>query len=151
MTIVRSNKLAFGSFPACLANPSEKEFDPMDYPRFAFFEGQIVPIEQARISVMTHALHYGTAAFAGVRGYWNDDEQQLFIFRPLDHFARLLNSAKLLLMDFSYTPEQLTQILIDLLRREDYHEDIYIRPLIYKSSIGIGVRLHDLENQLTIF
>jgi branched-chain amino acid aminotransferase len=123
----------------------------MSNPRFAFFEGQIVPIEQAKISVMTHALHYGTAAFAGLRGYWNKDEQQLFIFRPLDHFVRLLNSAKLLMMDFSYTPEQLTQILVDLLRRENYHEDIYIRPLIYKSSVGIGVRLHDLDNELTIF
>src|SRR5579859_5382769 len=123
----------------------------MSNPRFAFFEGQIVPIEQAKISVMTHALHYGTAAFAGLRGYWNNDEHQLFVFRPLDHFTRLLNSAKLLMMDFNYTPEQLTQILVDLLRRENYHEDIYIRPLIYKSSAGIGVRLHDLENELTIF
>ncbi|MHB8626536.1 MAG: branched-chain amino acid transaminase [Aggregatilineales bacterium] len=123
----------------------------MSNPHFAFFEGQIVPIEQAKISVMTHALHYGTAAFAGLRGYWNNDEQQLFIFRPLDHFVRLLNSAKLLLMNFSYTPEQITQILVDLLRREDYHEDVYIRPLIYKSSAGIGVRLHDLDNELTMF
>jgi len=123
----------------------------MSSPRFAFFEGQIVPIEQAKISVMTHALHYGTAAFAGLRGYWNNDEQQLFIFRPMDHFVRLLNSAKLLMMNFSFTPQQLTQLLVNLLRREDYREDIYIRPLIYKASAGIGVRLHDLDDELTMF
>ncbi len=123
----------------------------MDYPRFAYFEGRIVPIEQAKISVMTNALNYGTAAFGGLRGYWNSDEGQLFIFRPLDHFTRLLQSAKLLLMNAPYTPEQLTQITTDLLRQEDYHEDIYIRPLVYKSSVGIGVRLHDLDDDLTIF
>ena len=103
---------------------------------------------------MTHALNYGTAAFGGLRGYWNADDEsagQLFIFRPRDHFARLLQSAKLLLMHLDTTPEALTDILLELIRREDYHEDIYIRPLVYKSTTGIGVRLHDLEDDLTIF
>ncbi len=100
-------------------------------PKFAFFEGQIVPIEQAKISVMTHALNYGTAAFGGLRGYWNDDEKQMFVFRPIDHFTRLLTSAKLLMMKFPYTPENLRDLLLELLRREDYHENIYIRPLDY--------------------
>ncbi len=120
-------------------------------PQWAFFQGHIVPIDQAKVSVMTNALHYGTAAFGGIRGYWNNDEQQLFVFRPLDHFTRVLQSAKLLLMDILYTPEQLTEILLELLRRENFHEDVYIRPLIYKSTEGTGVRLHDLDCDLTIF
>lgn len=120
-------------------------------PRFAFFEGRIVPIEEAKISIMTHALNYGTAAFGGLRGYWNGDEQQLFLFRPLDHFARLLNSAKLLMMNFSYTPESLTDLLIELLNQEAYHENIYVRPLVYKASAGIGVRLHDVKDELSMF
>lgn len=120
-------------------------------PQFAYFEGKIVPIEQAKISVMTHALHYGTAAFGGIRAYWNARQEELYIFRPLDHFARLLNSARMLLIDVPYTPEQLRDTLVELLRREGYREDIYIRPLIYKSAAGIGVRLHDLSSEITMY
>jgi len=121
-------------------------------PSFAYFEGKIVPIEDAKISIMTHAFNYGTAAFGGVRAYWNDADQELYIFRPLDHFKRLLDSAKLLLMDLPYTPQSMLDILLNLLRKENYrNQDIYIRPLVYKSSTGIGVRLHDLNSDFAMF
>ncbi|MGQ9888398.1 MAG: branched-chain amino acid transaminase [Aggregatilineales bacterium] len=120
-------------------------------PKFAFFKGRIVPFEQATVSVMTHALNYGTGVFGGLRGYWNADEEQLFVFRPLDHFERFLQSAALLRMTFDYTPEDLLGFLRDLLQAEQYRENCYIRPLAYKSSEAIGVRLHDLEADLTIF
>lgn len=120
-------------------------------PSYAFFNGKIVPIEEAKVSVMTHALNYGTGAFGGVRAYWNEADQDLYIFRPLDHFRRLLNSSRLLLMNLPYTPESMLEILLELLRKENYHEDTYIRPLVYKSSLGIGVRLHDLEDSFTMF
>ncbi len=121
-------------------------------PNYAFFQGKIVPIEEAKVSVMTHAFNYGTGVFGGVRAYWNADEEQLFIFRPLDHFKRVLNSAKMLLMELPYTPEDMLGILRDLLRKENYRGvDVYIRPLAYKSSVGIGVRLHDLEADFTMF
>lgn len=120
-------------------------------PKFAYFEGKIVPFEQATVSVMTHALNYGTAVFAGLRGYWNENEEQLYIFRPLDHFERFLQSASLLRMRLDHTPESLTELLRELLRTENYHENCYIRPLAYKSTEMIGVRLHDVEDGLTIF
>jgi branched-chain amino acid aminotransferase len=121
-------------------------------PSFAYFEGKIVPIEDAKISIMTHAFNYGTAAFGGIRAYWNDDKQELYIFRPPDHFRRLLDSAKLLLMDLPYTPQSMLDILLKLLRKENYrNQDIYIRPLVYKSSTGIGVRLHDLKSDFAMF
>lgn len=120
-------------------------------PSYAFFNGKIVPIEEAKVSVMTHALNYGTGAFGGVRAYWNEEHQDLYIFRPLDHFKRILNSARLLMMKQPYTPESMLEILLELLRKENYHEDTYIRPLVYKSSLGIGVRLHDLEDSFTMF
>lgn len=121
-------------------------------PSYAYFQGKIVPIEEAKVSVMTHALNYGTGAFGGVRAYWNDDENELFIFRPLDHFQRVLNSGKLLLMDLPHTPETMLNVLLELLRTENYRGvDVYIRPLIYKSSTVIGVRLHDLEADFTMF
>lgn len=123
----------------------------MSSPRFAFFEGRIVPIQDAKVSIMTHALHYGTAVFGGMRAYWNADKEQLYMFRPKDHFIRLIDSAKMLLMDVPYTPEELTAITLDLLRQENYHEDVYIRPLVYKSFLGIGVKLHGLPNDLSIY
>ncbi len=121
-------------------------------PNYAYFEGKIVPIEEAKISIMTHALHYGTGAFGGLRGYWNDEESELFIFRPLDHFKRMLNSGKILMMDLPYTPESMLQILLDLLHTENYREqNVYIRPLIYKSTPRIGVQLHDLDDEFAMF
>ncbi len=118
--------------------------------KFAFFKGQIIPVEEAKVGVMTHALQYGTGAFGGMRAYWNADQGQLYVFRPLDHFERLLNSAALLRMKLDYTPSQITDILLDLLRAEDFRENCYIRPLVYKAEETLAVRLHDLEDDLTI-
>jgi branched-chain amino acid aminotransferase len=119
-------------------------------PNYAYFKGKIVPYSEAKVGILTHGLNYGTAAFGGVRGYWNSEQEQLFIFRPSDHFRRLLSSAKLLIMDFDYTPEELTQITIELLRAEGHRQDVYIRPLAYKGDEIIGVRLHDLHDELSI-
>lgn len=119
-------------------------------PQYAFFKGQIVPIEEAKISVMTHALHYGTGVFAGMRAYWNDEEEQLYIFRPYDHFERLLQSGSLMRMKLDFTPEKLLQILTDLLRSENYQENSYIRPLAFKSQETLGISLHDVADDLTI-
>jgi branched-chain amino acid aminotransferase len=120
-------------------------------PKYAFFEGKIVPFSEANVSIATHALHYGTGAFGGLRGYWNDDQEELYVFRPVDHFTRLLRSAKMLRMDLPYTPEALVPKLTELLRTEAMKQDCYIRPLIYKSTPTIGVRLHDLDDSLAIF
>lgn len=122
----------------------------MELPRYAYFEGKIVPFDEAKISILTHALHYGTAAFGGLRAYWNQEQGQLFLFRPEDHYRRLLNSARLLLMDFDFTPEDLIQISISLLRREELTCDVYLRPLVYKADMGIGVRLHDLKEEIAL-
>jgi branched-chain amino acid aminotransferase len=122
----------------------------MVLPNYAFFGGKIVPYSEAKIGVLTHALNYGTAVFGGVRAYWNTNDQQLYLFRPSEHYQRFLNSAKLLLMGFDYSPADLIQITIDLLRAEGYKCNVYIRPLAYKSDEVIGVRLHGLQNDLSI-
>jgi len=120
-------------------------------PNYAFFRGKIVPYSDAKIGVMTHALNYGTAAFGGVRGYWSEAEEELFIFRPQDHYKRLLNSAKLMNMDVGYSPDELVHITIELLQKEGYRQDVYVRPLIYFADEIIGVKLHDLKTEITIF
>jgi branched-chain amino acid aminotransferase len=122
----------------------------MDVPRHAYFQGKIVPYSQAKVGVLTHALNYGTAAFGGLRGYWNEEQAQLYLFRPQDHFRRFLDSARLLCMEFEQSPESLTQIALDLLREEGYRCDVYIRPLAFKADEIIGVRLHDLHDELSI-
>lgn len=122
----------------------------MDLPKHAYFQGKIVPYSEAKVGVLTHGLNYGTAAFGGVRGYWNEEEEQLYIFRAYEHYRRFLNSAKLLCMQFDQTPESLTQITLQLLRTDDYHCDVYIRPLAYKADEIIGVRLHDLIDEFSI-
>lgn len=120
-------------------------------PGFAYFKGSIVPYSEAKVGVMTHAMNYGTAVFGGVRGYWNEQEEELYIFRAMDHYERFLNSAKLLLMDLGVTPEELTRMTIELLQKEGLRQDMYIRPLAYKGDEIIGVRLHNLIDELTIF
>jgi branched-chain amino acid aminotransferase len=119
-------------------------------PKFAYFKGKIVPYSEAKVGVLTHALNYGTAAFGGVRGYWNDDEEELFIFRPLDHYKRFLQCGELMLMGIEVTPEELTQITVDLMHKEGHKQDVYIRPLVYKSDEIIGVKLHDLSADISI-
>ncbi|MEJ2598976.1 MAG: branched-chain amino acid transaminase [Anaerolineales bacterium] len=122
----------------------------MDAPRYAYFQGKIVPIEQAKVGVLTHALNYGTAVFGGLRSYWNEEREQLYLFRPGDHYRRLLDSGRLLCMEFDQTPESLTEITLDLLREEGYRRDVYIRPLAFKADETIGVRLHDLHDEISI-
>ncbi len=122
----------------------------MEKPNFAYFEGKIVPYAEAKIGILTHALNYGTGAFGGLRGYWNPDQEQMYLFRPEEHYHRLLNSAKILCMAFDHTPENLTEITKELLCKEGFRENVYVRPLVYKASEGIGVKLHGLEDQISI-
>jgi len=123
----------------------------VDLPKHAYFQGKIVPYSEAKVGVATHAFNYGTAVFAGMRGYWNGELEKLFVFRPYDHFRRFLNSARLMCMEFDHTSDSLTQILLGLLREDGYRQDIYIRPLAYKADEVVGVRLHDLKDELTMF
>ena len=119
--------------------------------RFAFFKGEIVPIADAKVSVMNHALNYGTGCFEGIRAYWNEADEQLYVFHLQAHYERLLRSCKVLQIRLPYSAEQLVETTLELLRREEFRSDVYIRPLAYKSFEGIGVRLHDISDDFTIW
>lgn len=119
--------------------------------RFAFFDGRIVPIEDAKVSVRTHTFNYGTGCFEGIRGYWNEDDEQLYVFQMREHYSRFLKSCKLLFVELPYSEDDLCAITIDLLRAEGFRKDTYIRPLAYKANESIGVRLHGLRDALTIY
>jgi branched-chain amino acid aminotransferase len=120
-------------------------------PSYAYFHKKFVPLAEAKISVMTHALHYGTAIFEGIRGNWNSEQEQIYIFRLKEHYQRLKNGCRLLRINLPHSVEELCQITVELVRKCGFKEDIYIRPLAYKSSQALGVRLHDLENDFLVF
>lgn len=122
----------------------------MALPNYAYFKGSIVPYGEAKVGVLNHALNYGTAVFGGIRAYWNGDSEQLYLFRPKDHYKRFLSSAKLLCMEFDNTPESLTEVTINLLKEEGFRCNAYVRPLAYKADEIIGVKLHDLQDEISI-
>lgn len=119
-------------------------------PPYAFFHKQFMPLSEAKIGILTHAFHYGTACFDGIRGNWDSAEERFCLFRLADHYRRLLDGCRLLKIKLPYSVEEMCQLTVELVRRSGYREDIYIRPLAYKSSETVGVRLHDLEDDFLI-
>ena len=119
-------------------------------PSYAYFHKQFVPLSEAKIGIMTHALHYGTAAFEGIRGNWNRDHQQVYLFRLKEHYERLHNSCNVLKIDLPYSIDELSQITVELAQRCGFKEDIYVRPMAYKSSEALGVRLHNLDSDFFV-
>ena len=118
---------------------------------FAFFKGEVVPLEDARVSVMTHALHYGTGVFEGIRGNWNEEKGTMYIFRLREHYERLLRGCKILMLDIPYTADDLCKITVDLVERNGHQSDIYIRPLAYKSAeVVANLKLQDLASDFTL-
>ena len=120
-------------------------------PLYAYFNKQFVPLSEARIGVMTHCLHYGTGVFEGIRGNWNSEERQLYLFRLSEHYERLLNGCRVLNIHLPYTANELCQVTVELTERCGFREDIYVRPLAYKSSEALGVRLHNLDDAFMVF
>ena len=133
------------------SHPAAMGSRPTDPNVVAFFGGEFVPLSEARIPIMTHGFLYGTATFEGIRAYWNEEQEQLWGLKLLDHYTRMAQSARVLLMKMPHPPEELVSITVDLLRRNRYRQDTYIRPTLYKSSEIIGVRLHGLEEAIAIF
>ncbi|MFN8494107.1 MAG: branched-chain amino acid transaminase [Caldilineaceae bacterium] len=120
--------------------------------KFAYFNGTIRPIEEAQISIMNLTFNYGIGCFGGLRGYWNPAREEINVFRIHDHYRRFLNSTKMLMAQFDYTVDQLVAITLELLSRENWQENCYIRPLAYKANTTTGgVQLHDLEDAIAIF
>ena len=117
----------------------------------AYFKGKVVPIEDANVNVMTHALHYGTAVFEGIRGNWNPSEEKLFIFRIREHYERLLQGCQMLMLGIPYSADELCDITIDLVKQCGYKQDLYIRPLAYKSEeLVANLKLQEVSSDFTL-
>ena len=120
-------------------------------PSYAFFHNQFMPLSEAKIGVMTHCLHYGTAIFEGIRGNWNSEQQQIYLFRLKEHYERMHNGCRILKIRLPYSTDELCQTTIKLVKKCHFQEAIYVRPLAYKSAERLGVRLHDMEDDFLVF
>jgi branched-chain amino acid aminotransferase len=118
--------------------------------KYAFFRGDFVPLEQAKVGVMTHALNYGTGVFEGIRAYWSEEKEEVFLLLVREHYRRFLKNTAMVFIDVPYTAEELTNITVELLGKHDYREDIYVRPLAFKSSEAIGVSMEGVADELSI-
>jgi branched-chain amino acid aminotransferase len=123
---------------------------PGVYGGYAYFEGEIVPFSEARVSVGTHALHYGTACFEGIRGYWNEEHQEIYLLKLAEHYERFVKSAALLKITHEESVERLCEVTREVLQRSGYRGDVYVRPLAYKASPLIKVDLHSSKDAVAI-
>ncbi len=120
-------------------------------PSYAYINKKFVPLAEAKIGVMTNFLHYGTGVFEGIRGNWNGQKKQIYLFRLKEHYQRLLDGCRVLNIELPYSIDELCRITVELVAKCRFEEDTYVRPLAYKSSESLGVRLHNLESDFLVF
>jgi branched-chain amino acid aminotransferase len=120
-------------------------------PSYCFYQGKTMPLSDAKMGVMTNFMHYGTGVFEGIRGNWNADKKEMFIFCLKEHYERLHKGCQVLNIKLPYSVEDMCRITVDVVEKCGFEEDVYIRPLAYKSSEALGVRLHDLDADFLVF
>lgn len=118
---------------------------------YSYFNGEIVPLAEAKISILTHAFNYGTACFEGIRGYWNPEAEQLYLFRLREHFERMAGSVRIMGIKLPHSVDELCTLSRDLVQKNGYREDIYLRPTCYISAEVIGVKMHGLDIGFCIY
>jgi branched-chain amino acid aminotransferase len=117
----------------------------------AYLDGRYIPLEDAKISIATHAFNYGTGCFEGIRGYWNPEHRDLYLVKLQHHFRRLLNSTRLFRIDIGLDVQQLCDIAVQIVGQSKYEEDVYVRPIAYKASRVIKVGLLNLQDAFCCF
>ncbi|AAL64820.1 branched-chain amino acid aminotransferase (ilvE) [Pyrobaculum aerophilum str. IM2] len=118
------------------------------YAKYIWLDGRILKWEDAKIHVLTHALHYGTSIFEGIRGYWNGDN--LLVFRLEEHIDRMYRSAKILGINIPYTREEVRQAVLETIKANNFREDVYIRPVAFVASQTVTLDIRNLEVSLAV-
>lgn len=121
--------------------------EDIDLDSIAYFNDEFLHLREIKIPIMTHAFQYGTGVFEGIRGYWNENEKQMYIFRMSDHYERLINNCKILMLELDKTQEELCKITVELMQKNKPACDIYIRPNVFKSGIQIGPSLLNTQGK----
>ena len=117
----------------------------------AFYDGKFMPLSEANVNVSAHALHYGSGCFEGLRGYWVDEDEELYILKLSEHVDRFFRSCNVLRIRPPFTPAEMEDYVLTLVRENDYRSDVYIRPLAFKASQTIKLTLSSLADSFAIF
>ncbi|MBN2308944.1 MAG: branched-chain amino acid transaminase [Candidatus Hydrogenedentes bacterium] len=117
----------------------------------AYFEGGYVPVEEAKVSIMTHAFNYGTGLFEGIRGYYTADEDNILIFRLKEHVDRFVRNFNVMCMEIPEGREEIESICVELVKRSGFREGVYIRPLCYKNELSLGPKLRGVQSSLCCY
>ena len=112
----------------------------------AYLDGKFTPLADAKVSIATHALQYGTGVFEGIRAYWNPAQEQLYVFRLQEHFERMARSVRIMRIALPGDPDALSEIALELLRKNGFKSDVYVRPLAFKAARSVKVALHGLRD-----
>jgi branched-chain amino acid aminotransferase len=131
--------------------PSTRHHSGFAAQGLAYMNGRFMAMEEAKISIATHAFNYGTGCFEGIRGYWSAKDEEVYLVKLNHHFRRLLNSTRLFRMDIGMSADELSSMAVELVGRNQYREDLYVRPIAYKASPVIRVGLLDLEDAFCCF
>jgi len=118
---------------------------------WVYLDGEVKRYADAKVGLMTHALQYGTGVFEGIRAYWSPEHEQLFVLKLREHYRRMQNSVKVLKLKIPMNLDELCETSVELIRRNNFRQDVYIRPFAFKSSEEIGVRLHNLKDSFAIY
>ncbi len=117
----------------------------------AFHAGEYRKLSECNVNVATHALQYGTGVFGGMRGYYNADKDNVFLFRMDQHFLRLSRSARIMQMTMPLSIEQMMEVAVELVKRNNYRANVYFRPFLYKSAVQLSPRLHDVPDDFSMY
>ncbi len=128
----------------------ESPVEATPLPGYAFFEGHIVPFEDARLHILTHTFNYGTGVFEGIRGYQSERHGDLYLVRLREHIERLAVNCKILMLDAGYTVPEIMDVCIELVRKNGFHCDVYVRPIVYCSALRVGPGMNE-EQALAIY
>ena len=112
----------------------------------AYLDGKFTPLGDAKVSIATHALQYGTGVFEGIRAYWNPAQEQLYVFRLREHFERMARSVRIMRIELPGDPAALSEIALELLRKNGFKSDVYVRPLAFKAARSVKVALQGLRD-----
>lgn len=141
-----ADRTAEGAAPTVVAESAE----PVHYGYWVFRDGEYVRYRDVSLRLMTHAFSYGTGCFEGMRAYWNERNRQLYLLQAVAHFQRLGRSARVLRMSVAYSVEQLVEAAREILRRNRFEQDCFLRPNVFKAGEEIGVRLTGVRDSVTI-
>ena len=118
--------------------------------KFVLFDGKLVPLDKAKVPITTHAIHYGTSIFEGIRAYWNS--KNLYLFRLDDHIKRFRNSGQFYSISLNFSNKQIEKGIINLCKKNKMKRSCYIRPFYFVGEYGINLHVTEkAPTHLAIF